>query len=107
MNGGLIIKELRRRAGLTQTALSRRLDLPQSGIARWESGAISPRFDTLQRVAEACGLSLQVLIGPQTDADIDQVRERLAWTPMQRLRYLEDMLAFEEQAHRAQVVRRV
>ena len=33
--------------------------------------------------------------------DLDQIVERLRWTPAERLRYLLDMLAFEEKAHRA------
>ena len=33
--------------------------------------------------------------------EIDQIVERLAWTPRERLDYLLDMLAFEERAHRA------
>jgi len=42
--------------------------------------------------------------GPASDADavdLDQIVERLGWTPAERLRYLLDMLAFEEKAHRA------
>jgi hypothetical protein len=35
------------------------------------------------------------------DSDIDQIRERLSWSPKQRLDYLLDMLAFEDRAHRA------
>jgi len=38
------------------------------------------------------------------DVHLDQVVERLSWTPMERLRYLLDMLAFEEKAHRAKRV---
>ena len=30
-----------------------------------------------------------------------QIRERLAWTPAQRLTYLEDMVAFEQRARAA------
>jgi hypothetical protein len=33
--------------------------------------------------------------------DADQIAERLSWTPRQRLRYLLDMLDFEERARRA------
>jgi hypothetical protein len=33
--------------------------------------------------------------------DLDQIAERLAWTPRPRLQYLLDMLAFEERAHAA------
>jgi hypothetical protein len=34
-------------------------------------------------------------------ADADQIAERLSWTPRQRLRYLLDMLDFEDRARRA------
>ena len=33
--------------------------------------------------------------------DLDQIVERLSWTPKQRLTYLVDMLAFEERARSA------
>jgi hypothetical protein len=35
------------------------------------------------------------------DVEIDQIVERLAWTPKERLQYLLDMLAFEERARQA------
>jgi hypothetical protein len=38
-------------------------------------------------------------------ADEDQIIERLRWTPKQRLDYLLDMLAFEERAGRARLVK--
>ena len=41
----------------------------------------------------------------ETDSvDLDQIVERLGWSPAERLRYLLDMLAFEEKAHRAKRV---
>ncbi len=40
--------------------------------------------------------------GPASDAvDLDQIVARLGWSPAERLRYLLDMLDFEEKAHRA------
>ncbi|HEX9869849.1 MAG TPA: hypothetical protein VGC99_14865 [Candidatus Tectomicrobia bacterium] len=36
--------------------------------------------------------------------DDDQILERLRWSPVQRLRYLLDMLDFEERAHMARPV---
>jgi hypothetical protein len=39
-----------------------------------------------------------------TDTDLDQIVERLGWTPKQRLTYLVDMLAFEERARAARRV---
>jgi hypothetical protein len=35
------------------------------------------------------------------DVDLDQIIERLKWSPAERLQYLLDMLAFEERARSA------
>ena len=40
----------------------------------------------------------------EPDVDLDQITERLRWTPRQRLQYLLDMLAFEDKAHRARPI---
>lgn len=40
----------------------------------------------------------------QDDDTRAQLRERLTWTPLQRLRHLLDLLAFEERARRARRV---
>jgi len=40
------------------------------------------------------------------DAAIDQIVERLGWSPEERLHYLLDMLAFEERARNARPVSR-
>jgi hypothetical protein len=40
------------------------------------------------------------------DVHLDQIVERLGWTPGERLRYLLDMLAFEERARQAKRVGR-
>lgn len=101
MDVGLLIKEIRLRAGLSQNELAGRLGTSQSAIARWESGAVSPRFDTLRRIAAACGQEIEVRLTPPADRDRDQILERLRWTPDERLTYLLDMLAFEEQARGA------
>jgi len=39
------------------------------------------------------------------DTDLDQIVERLAWTPTERLGYLLDMLMFEEKARQAKPVK--
>ena len=47
--------------------------------------------------------------GPRTrpdDVEVDQIVERLGWTPRERLQYLLDMLDFEERAHGARPVSR-
>jgi hypothetical protein len=43
---------------------------------------------------------------PTMSDDLDQIVERLTWTPRERLQYLLDMLAFEERACAARRVER-
>jgi transcriptional regulator with XRE-family HTH domain len=93
-----LIKEARRRAGLAQSDLARRLGTTQSAIARWESGKVSPRMATLKRLLKACGVEANVTLVDAGRDDRVQIAERLAWTPKQRLAYLTDMVAFEERA---------
>jgi transcriptional regulator with XRE-family HTH domain len=53
-----IIVIARRRAGLTQQELGGRLGTSQVTVARWESGATEPKFQTVQEVVAACELDL-------------------------------------------------
>lgn len=101
MHGAALLREARRRGGLSQAELAARAGTTQAAIARWERGAVSPRLATLERLLAACGLESEVRLTRRDDGERDQIRERLAWTPQQRLRYLLDMLAFEGRAHRA------
>ncbi len=103
MEAAKLIRASRRRRGLTQAELATALGKNQSAIARWEAGKVSPRVETLVEILRACGLDLELRLHEQRQAndELDQIRERLSWTPAQRLRYLTDMLAFEERAQRA------
>jgi transcriptional regulator with XRE-family HTH domain len=46
--------------GLSQRDLAKRMGLPQSVLARLEAGGVEPRLSTLDRVAQALGVELQV-----------------------------------------------
>ena len=76
----------------------------QPAIARWESGRVSPRIDSLFRVLEAAGFIVRVELEDRSSVDFDQLTERLRWTPLERLEYLTDMVAFEGRARRARIV---
>jgi len=92
MKGGLLIKEARLRAGLTQAQLAGRLDTTQSVVARWENLRTSPSFETVVRAIRACGLDLRVSIVAY-DAKMDQlIEDRLRLTPTERIRALQDLL---------------
>lgn len=104
MNTGELIRRTRLSRGWTQAELARRLETPQSAIARWERGGLSPRVETLERILTACGYRSEIRLIDQWQVDLDQLRERLSLTPAERLQYLVDMVAFEERAHRAKRV---
>jgi len=101
MNAAEIVRRARRVRGWTQTELARAAGIPQSAVARWESGRVSPRVASLQRVFEATGVQVRVELVEEDQVDWDQLAERLSWRPIDRLRYLTDMIAFEERARKA------
>lgn len=59
---GRRIAELRRKGGLSQTALAELCGMRQSHIARIETGKISVGLDTLTAIADALGARLDFII---------------------------------------------
>jgi predicted transcriptional regulator len=84
VNAARALKHSRRNAGLTQQGLALRAGVPQSVVARIESGKSVPRVDTLDRLLRACGKTLEA--APQLGIGVDRtgIRELLALTPGQR-----------------------
>lgn len=65
-----LIREARRRAGLTQAELAERVGTSQPAIARYERARAMPDLDTLHRIIEACGLELRLeLAKPDTQRE--------------------------------------
>lgn len=58
------VRELRRKAGLTQTELARIAGTSQPTIAAYEAGLKSPTMKTLSRIARAVGLEATVSFAP-------------------------------------------
>ena len=58
MKGGTIVREARRRAGLSQAQLAARVGTTQSAIARIERGTTEPSFARVSDLVAATGLSL-------------------------------------------------
>jgi len=59
------VMEVRKRAGLTQEELARRMGTTQPVVARLESGRTRPSMRTLQRLAEATGSRLLISFAPR------------------------------------------
>ena len=59
-----ILREARKRAGLTQTEASERSGVPQSCISGYETGTAEPSVSFLQRLAKAYRVKLSKLVRP-------------------------------------------
>ena len=54
------IRSLRTERGLSQRELAERMGVSQSVVGRLEAGGVEPRLSTLDRVARALGVELEV-----------------------------------------------
>jgi transcriptional regulator with XRE-family HTH domain len=54
------LRYARNRAGLTQRELARLAHMPQAAVARIETGRVIPRADTLAKLLDFCGCSLEI-----------------------------------------------
>jgi transcriptional regulator with XRE-family HTH domain len=80
---------MRRAAGLSQRDLARRAETSQPAIARYERGVATPSWETLQRLATACGHWLKMSTGVMPDQhDIELSETLLKLTPAERMQAL-------------------
>jgi transcriptional regulator with XRE-family HTH domain len=85
MKGNHLVREARRRAGLTQTALAERTGTTQSAIARLERGVGHPTMQRISELVEACGLELQVRLVPADAHDWSMVAENASLDTEERV----------------------
>ncbi|HLB04864.1 MAG TPA: helix-turn-helix transcriptional regulator [Gaiellaceae bacterium] len=90
MTSGMIIREARLRAKLSQGELAARVGRDRAQIARWETDAVQPAFETLLELVHACGFELDFLLVPRKpDAAKDaRLRRDLLRSPQQRVQSL-------------------
>ena len=62
------LKVLRKRAGLTQVELARKLHVANGTIAMWETGKREPNFETIQKIAGILNVSIDDLIGEHRES---------------------------------------
>lgn len=86
----LLVKEARRRSGLTQSALGSRSGTSQPVIHAYEAGLRQPSLPTLARIVEAAGFDLRVDIEsrpsdvrPATGSDVPAITELVPRYPYQ------------------------
>ena len=62
---GVILRQAREAAGLTQDEVAQRLQTKKSAISRIENHADDVRLSTIRRYAEAVGANLQIRLAQQ------------------------------------------
>jgi predicted transcriptional regulator len=100
MDPARVLRQARRRAGLTQRVLAARAGVPQSRVAKIESGAVVPRVDTFDRLLEACGEGLESV--PRPGRGVDRTLFTVRLKPTERAR-----VAVESDRNLMDVMRRV
>jgi transcriptional regulator with XRE-family HTH domain len=89
---GRLLADARRRAGLTQAELAKRLGISQAAVAQLERFDANPRLATLDRALRATGAELVVSARPRLPTvDEGLIRRQLELEPAERLRGLEGM----------------
>lgn len=83
--GGDLIREARRRAGLTQVELASRAATTQSAIARWEAGRTAVSLDDVRRLVRLCGFDLELMLVPRDDSDMAQAARLAALSGQERI----------------------
>src|ERR1700682_2594175 len=83
---GSLLAAARRRAGLTQADLARRLAISQAAVAQLEQPESNPQIAPLARARRAAGAELVIAARPrEPSVDESLIRQQLALTPAQRL----------------------
>lgn len=106
MRPGRLLRQARRRAGLTQMELAGLASVPQSTVARIEIGAIDPRATTLDRLLRACDYELESvpLLGRGIDTSLIDLALRRR--PVERLEENAAVAQFVSRLQEARAVKR-
>ena len=80
-----LVREARKRAGLTQAELGYRAGVPQSTIARIESGGRTPSTDMVERLVRAAGFEVHARLGEPDPETSSLFPRSLRRTPAERL----------------------
>ena len=74
MTTGQLIRAARKRAKMTQAELAEKLGISYVGVSQWENGIRNPKHETMQKIADALGISLSELVGMNPAVDIPENR---------------------------------
>lgn len=82
--GSDLVREARKRTGLTQADLAVRAGKTRSAIARLESGRPDVSLNNVIRLVRLCGFDLELSIVPWDDSNMAQARRLACLTGQQQ-----------------------
>ena len=101
--GGMLVREARRRARVSQAELARRIGTTQSAIARLERGKTEPSLKRIQEILRALRLDLRVGIVPLDDSNWLDAKANLDLDVDARVRQNQRILRAAREARRQAV----
>lgn len=78
------LKELRKQYGMTQAELSAMLGVANSTLSLYEKGVHEPDIETIKKIADIFGVSLDALLDRKSESNPEEPDE--AWLIRERLR---------------------
>jgi len=95
MSLGTNLEQLRKRAGLTQGELARKIFSSQKTISSWETGRTYPRMKDIQAICDALGCTIEALTGSKTrslgDVSYDDILVKLQTLDIFQLKKLREV----------------
>jgi len=85
MDGGQLVREARRRAGMTQRQLASRAGVTQPTVARIERGDVEASLERVLELVRAAGFDLEVRVVPLDEDALALAEQNLARSPDERL----------------------
>ena len=67
---------LRRKKGLTQVDLAKKINYSDKAVSRWEKGEVLPDIETLQQVAKVLGVPLEYMLEEHTAEETENKQPR-------------------------------
>lgn len=75
-----MIKILRTEKGMNQEQLAEKLQVTRQAVSNWETGKTQPDIETLTRMAEAFGVSVEKLIyGKDYNKESGEIKKTWTW----------------------------
>lgn len=80
-----MVREARRRAGLTQRQLAQRAGVTQPTVARIEAGEVAASLERIVELVRAAGFDLDIRVVPLDEDGFALAEQNLARSPDERL----------------------